>query len=302
MVKTRAILGNTLVVAGLLCIATAAAAETQLSWTGCGITKLAFMAELAKAYEAKTGIAVKLSGGGATKGIRAVAAGTADIGGTCRHWLKGVGGSINPEEQGAELVQVAWDALAVVTHPSNPVDSISTVNLKKVYDGKITNWSQLGGPDKRIALVVREGKTSGVGYMFRELVFDNPAYEFKALALKEKSTGPLEKRVEKTPGALAMDGISSARKREVKVLSIDGVAPTKDEIASGKYPLFRPLYLTVAKNGASPEAKRFIEFARSPEGQAIIAAQGTVNLKEGAPLKALWQAKKATLGLVAGTP
>ena len=88
MIKIRAVVGSAFLLAGLF--GGSAVVADDLSWSGCGITKLAFMGELAKAYEAKTGIGVKLSGGDATKGIRAVAAGTSDLGGTCRHWLKGV--------------------------------------------------------------------------------------------------------------------------------------------------------------------------------------------------------------------
>jgi len=266
------------------CLISAASVAGQLSWTGCGITKKAFMAELATAYEAKVGTKVKLTGGGATKGIRAASAGTSDLGGTCRHWLKEVNGNVHPEERDAELVQVAWDALVVIAHPTNAVDDISLDNLKKVYEGEITKWSQLGGDDRPIGLIIRDGKSSGVGYMFRQTVFSDPDYTIKARALKVKSTKPLEKKVEKVKTALAVDGISSAKKRKVKFLSLDGVSPSKENIASGKYKLYRPLYLAYNKNKVSEEAKKFIEFALSPEGQAIISGQGTVNLAEGKAL------------------
>jgi len=268
----------------------------DVSWTGCGITKKAFMTEIAKAYEAKYGQKITLSGGGATKGIRAASAGTADMGGTCRHWLIDSSGTKHAEEKNAKLTLVAWDALVVVAHPDNPVDDISLANLKKIYDGAITNWKDLGGPDKRIVLVTRNGKSSGVGHMFRRIVFKNPDYEFKARSLKVKSTGPLEKKVEKTVMALGMDGISSAKKKNVKFLSIDGVAPTKENLAVGKYPLFRPLYLATNTN-TNPDAQKVLDFVLSDEGQAIISAQGTVNLQEGKALEPLWEAKKTDMGL-----
>ncbi len=277
-------------------MASVAQAET-LKWTGCGITKKAFMAELAQAYEQKTGMAVKLSGGGATKGIRAASAGTTDIGGTCRHWLKGIDGEINPQEKNAELIQVAWDALVVIVHPDNEVDNITLKQLKDIYSGKIANWSKLGGADRPIGVIARAGKNNGVGYMFRQIIFGDPEYTIKARALKVKSTGPLEKKVEKIKTAIAIDGISSAKKRKLKFLSLDGVAPTKENIATGKYPLFRPLYLAVNKTKAPPEARKFIDFALSPEGQAIISEQGTVNLQEGESLNAIWKAKKMRVGL-----
>lgn len=275
---------------------TAVKAE-ELSWTGCGISKKAFMTEMAKAYEAKTGVGIKLSGGGATKGIRAAAAGTSDLGGACRHWLKGVNGDVHPEETDAELVQVAWDALVVIAHPENSVESITLDQLKGVYSGEISSWSALGGEDKRIGLVVRDGKTSGVGYMLRQLVFGDADYEFGARSLKVKSTGPLEKKVESLKTAFAVDGISSAKRRKVKFLSIDGVQPTKENIANGSYTLYRPLYIAVNKQSRSKAADKFIEFVLSDEGQALISEQGTVNLKEGSALTAKWESKKKSIGL-----
>ena len=277
--------GRKVLIAVTLSLASTAAMAGELTWTGCGITKKAFLKELAAAYESKTGTTVKLTGGGATKGIRAASAGTSDLGGTCRHWLKEVSGGIHPQEKDAELVQVAWDALVVIVHPENPVDDISLDNLKKVFNGEVTNWSELGGSDRPIGLIARDGKTSGVGYMFRQMVFSDPNYTIKARALKVKSTKPLEKKVEKVKTAIAVDGISSAKKRKVKFLSLDGVSPSKANIASGKYTLYRPLYLAYNKNKVSDKAKSFVEFALSPEGQEIISAQGTVNLAEGKALK-----------------
>ena len=97
-----------------------AVSERSLLWGGCGITKKAFMAELAKAYEKKTGIKVNLQGGGATKGIRQANGGQIDIGGACRAKM-----SDAVEERNAYQVPVAWDALVVIVHPDNPVDSIT---------------------------------------------------------------------------------------------------------------------------------------------------------------------------------
>lgn len=267
----------------------------EVTWTGCGITKKAFMAEIAAAYEQKTGIKIQLSTGGATKGIRSASAGSSDLGGTCRHWLGGTADK-HSEEVNAELVPVAWDALVVIAHADNPVDNISQNDLKKVYGGEIVNWKDLGGPDKRIALIVREGKLSGVGHMFRRMVFGDPEYDFKARTFNVKSTGPLEEKISKTMNAMGMDGISSAKRSKVKILSLDGIKATKENVATGIYPLFRPLYLAVGP-GSSAESRKVIDFVLSPEGQAIVSAQGTVNLEEGKALIPLWESKKKDLGL-----
>lgn len=273
-----------------------------LTWKGCGITKIAFMSEIATAFEKKTGTAIQLNGGGASKGIRAASANTTNIGGTCRHHLKNASGNPIPEEQNANLIQVAWDALVVIVHPDNPVDNISMQQLQDIFDGKISSWSQLGGPNKPIVLVTRDGLDSGVGHMFRLLVFNDPKKVFKSRSLKLKSTGPVERKVEKTPMALAMDGISSARKRKLKFLSINGIFPNKDNIAQGLYPLFRPLYLAINRHNAGARTLKVIDFVLSHQGQKIISQQQTVNLAEGFALNKLWAEKTKDMGLSGQLP
>ena len=245
------------------------AAET-LQWAGCGITKKAFMKELAKAYTKKTGIEVKLSGGGATKGIRNAAKGAIHIGGACRVSLER-----HPEERDAFQIPVAWDALVAFVHKKNPVDNISYKQLKKVYLGEITNWKQLGGKDAPIELYIRRGKMSGVGRTLRELVFANYNQEFKATYVV-KSSGPVEKGVVKNLNGFGVSGISSAKKRKLKLLKLDGKAPTYENIKNGSYALYRPLYLVIKRGNKTPLVRDFIKYALSKEGQDIIRAQGTV--------------------------
>ena len=257
----------------VLNVATVSAVET-IQWAGCGISKKAFMNELAKAYTKKTGIVVKLSGGGATKGIRNAAKGAIDIGGACRVSIEQ-----NPEERNAFQIPVAWDALVAFVHKDNPVDNVTFKQLNRIYLGKITNWKQLGGKDAPIELYVRRGKLSGVGRTLRELVFANYDQEFKATYVV-KSSGPVEKGVQKNPNGFGVSGISSAKKRKVKLLKLDGKAPTYENIKNGSYALYRPLYLVIKRGDKRPLVRDFIKYALSPEGRAIIRSQGTVPYAE----------------------
>ncbi len=257
----------------LMNIQTVSAAET-LQWAGCGITKKAFMKELAKAYTKKTGIQVKLSGGGATKGIRNAAKGAIHIGGACRVSLEN-----HEEERNAFQIPVAWDALVAFVHKDNPVDNISFKQLNQVYLGKITNWKQLGGKDAPIELYVRRGKMSGVGRTLRELVFANYDQKFKATYVV-KSSGPVEKGVVKNINGLGVSGISSAKKRKLKLLKLDGKAPTYENIKNGSYALYRPLYLVIKRGNKVPLVRDFVKYAVSNEGQKIIRSQGTVPYAE----------------------
>jgi phosphate transport system substrate-binding protein len=90
--------------------------HAPLRWVGCGISKKAYMVALAEAYEKKTGVKIDLEGGGATRGIREVAASTADIGGSCRRRIFGA-----EAERSVTQVPVAWDALVVIVNKNNPV-------------------------------------------------------------------------------------------------------------------------------------------------------------------------------------
>jgi len=248
-----------------------AAEPITLKWVGCGISKKAFMKELAVAYEKKTGVIIDIQGGGATRGIRDVAANNADMGGTCRHKIGSAA-----EESRAVLEPVAWDALVVIVHPDNPVDNISFDQLRGVYLGKITNWKELGGNNAPIRLMARKGKISGVGRAMRKLVFANYNQEFKATEFV-KSSGPLEKAVVADVNAIGVTGISSARKRKVKNLKLDGKEPSYENIRKGEYGLYRPLYLAMNRGGKLyKEVDKFIKYAHSREGREIIRANGTV--------------------------
>jgi len=245
--------------------------QPTLRWVGCGISKKAYLVALAKAYEKKTGVVIDVQGGGATRGIREVASMSADIGGSCRRRIFGI-----EEESGITQVPVAWDALVVITHKNNPVKDISLDNLRKVYLGEITNWRQLGGNDAAIELFARKGKISGVGRTARKLLFNYYEQEFAATRIF-KSSGPLEKEVVANPNALAISGISSVRKRDVKILKLDGKSPSYENVKSGNYLLYRPLYLVYNENSRHADViKDFIRYTDTEEGRDVIRSNGTV--------------------------
>ncbi len=278
--KSLLICRLTMVVSLFFAWTTLAQAEVELTWAGCGITKHAFMKELAQAYETKTGIKIKLEGGGATRGIHDTFAMEShiDMGGTCRNTTQGENRSMGG---GLSLTAVAWDALVIIVNKNNPIETISMDELRDVYRGQITNWKELGGEDRPIKLFIRKGKISGVGATLRKLVFLDPDIEFTSPHVF-KSSGPLEKALLKDENAIAVTGISSARRREVKLLKLEGKAPTYENIKSGDYILYRPLRLVSNKLKPSfKEAEACIRFAQSEEGREIIRANGTVPYKDG---------------------
>lgn len=260
----------------------ASAATREIKWVGCGISKLGFMKELAAAYEKKSGTKIVLEGGGATKGLRSVASGKSQLGGSCRLPLviKNSDGTytIEHSEQTLTVIPVGWDSLVVITNKANKaVTAISEQQLRDVLTGKITNWKSLGGNDQPINLYVRSGKISGVGRTLRQQLFNNTQQEFRQEATRLASSGKIEKAVEKDPNALAVSGISSSRRRNVNMLKLDGIAPSLDTLEAGKYPLFRLLFLVAPHNlDKHPELQGFVKYAASPQGQAVIKKAGTL--------------------------
>ncbi len=254
-------------------------ANQELNWVGCGISKKAYVTSLAKQFEEETGIRINIQGGGATKGIRQVMTQTADLGGSCRYFLPN-----DPREAGVGLEPVAWDALVIIVNKDNPVDEISLADVKKLYNGKIKNWKQLGGNDAPVEVYIRKSKNSGVGRTFRKNVFAD--YDKKLYSTQQfKSSGPLEKGIISNKNAIAVTGISSARLRDVKILKLDGVAPTVKNVRAGKYKIYRPLYLTY--NPDSPriaEVKKFIKFCHSKRGREAMKQNGVVPYKEALSL------------------
>lgn len=258
------------------------ATPKELKWVGCGISKLGFMQDLSAAYEKVSGTKIVLDGGGATKGLRNVALGESHLGGSCRLPLviNNSDGSytIEQAEQQLKVIPVGWDSLVVITNKANKATtSISQQQLRDVLTGKITNWKALGGDDRPINLYVRSGKISGVGHTLRQQLFNNTKQEFRRDATVLASSGKIEKAVEEDPNALAVSGISSSRHRDVKMLSLDGIAPSLDTLKAGEYPLYRLLFLVAPHNlDEHPELQDFIRYAKSAQGQNIIKEAGTL--------------------------
>lgn len=272
-------LAGCLLVAPLHAITTTADNDNKvLHWAGCGITKKAFMSELAAAFEKKTGTKIELAGGGATRGIRDTAALTIDMGGTCRMTLP----EADVRELHVTLHPVGWDALTIITHKENPLTALSTEQIRDLYLGKITNWKELGGADAPIHLYVRQGRISGVGYAIRQYLFKDSQVDFVTQYVVP-SSGPLEKAVETDPLAIGITGVSSARKRAVNLVAIDGKEPSYENVRDGKYGLYRPLYL-VSSPAPTPQVQAFIDFAQSEAGREVMRKNGTVPYRDAPKL------------------
>jgi len=266
--------------------------EAALSWAGDSSNRYGYMENLAKKYADKTGTHIALTSEGSIDGIKLVKEDKVDMGGTGRY-------ATDDERNLMRLIMlpVAWDALVVIVNKSNPIESITLEQLRGVYSGEINNWSQLGGPDAPIELHTRISQKSGVGYTIRKLLFANFKKSFiEAERYKLKSSDPLEISIERNSLGIGVTGISSAIKKNLKILKVNNIYPTLENIRLGKYLFYRSLYLTYnPTNSRKKEIESFIKFVHSTEGQKTIRESGTIPYLDAVPLllKQIAQDKRA---------
>ncbi len=224
---------------------------------------------------AHPGAVIQVTGGGSGTGIAALINGTTDICQSSRPMKDKERAQIQ-EKFGApphEIV-VAKDGLTVYVHESNPLAELTIAQIRGVYSGATTNWTQLGGPDKKISVYGREN-SSGTYEYFKEHVLDGG--DFAAAVQTLPGTAAVVNAVAQDPFGIGYGGAAYAKGvREVGVKSTDAapaVLPTADAVRSGAYPISRDLYFYTRK---APEAgmKEFVEFALSDSGQAVVSEVG----------------------------
>mgnify|MGYP001605084163 FL=1 len=261
-------------VSACLIYASPAYSDDYLTVSGCSVSYVGYLKDLAQEYERRTGIKVFVRGGGTVGGLENLKDGKVDFAATCRNRIEG-----DPEN--VEFIQAAWDALVFIVHKSNPVKNISINDVKGIYAGRITNWKQLGGNNEAIKVFIARTTRSlqGIEASLRDMVLDGKS-PVEGPNIKLVPTGGMvEQTVEKTPDGFAVSGFTSARKRSVKMLKVDGISPTKENIIKNRYKLRRPLFLVVPKN-PKPKVKKFLDFALSREGQQFISSSGVVSLRD----------------------
>ncbi len=222
----------------------------------------------------RTSATVQVSGGGSGTGIAALINGTTDIANASRE-IQGSERRTIAQRRGAEPheTRVALDAVAVYVNESNPVSSLTIPQLRAIYRGEIRNWSEVGGPDRRIVLYSRENNSGTYAY-FKEHVLED--LDFAATAQTLPGTAAVINAVAQDPGGVGYGGIGYGQ--GVKTLSIASeggrpIAPTLENATNGAYPLARFLHMyTVGE--PSGLAADFIAWVRSEEGQALVERAG----------------------------
>ncbi len=217
---------------------------------------------------------ITVRGGGSGTGIAALIDGTTDIANASRPMKTKEMKTARSKGIDPYPTIIARDGIAVVVHPSNPLSKMSLDQIRAIFSGDVSRWSDVGGKNEPIVVISRD-VASGTFEVFKKLVLTGGKVREDALMLA--SNMAVATTVEKTPGAIGYVGLGYISER-VKAVSIDGVIPTKETSASGEYPLARPLYMYTNRE-PSGLAKSFIDFVLSPEGQEIVDKQGFVPVR-----------------------
>ena len=213
---------------------------------------------------ANSGVTFTYNPTGSGSGIQAVSEGRCDIGLASR--------GLKDDEKSSGLTEtvLAYDGIAVVVSPENPVSDLTIEQIADIYTGKITNWSEVGGNDAEIVLIGREAG-SGTRDGFESITGTEEACQYRQ---ELTSTGDVIATVSQNPNAIGYASLSAV-KESVKALSVGGVAPSEDTVKDGSYLIQRPFVL-VTKDGVtlSPAAQAFFDYATSAEAAPIIAQAG----------------------------
>jgi len=254
----------------------AAAADTPppLVWRGDITTAHAFVDGMAKAWHKAGHPQVTLQPFNTVSGIDAVIHDTADIAGSVRGRA--------PRREGEKnlvFTPVAWGALVLVTNRRNPVDNLTLKQLHDIYYGKLTNWSKVGGKSQRIHVYAVASPTDGIEFSLRKLLFGH-GYQPVAAPRLYMNVNALQHAIALDPQSLGVTTLSNALGHDkLKMLKINGKAPTAANVADGSYPLYTPLYLVTQPADDTPKAKRieqFLAFARSPAAAKVMHAHQLV--------------------------
>ncbi len=184
--------------------------------------------------------------------------------------------------------QIGYEAFVFFVHKDNPIDSLTSQQIKDIYSGKITNWKEVGGEDKPIEAFQRD-KNSGSQSMMLRFMGDTAMIDPE---IKEvQGMGAIIEEVADYRNLSGSIGFSfrfyiegMIKNPDIKMIAVDGVAPTVDNIRSGAYPIVTPVYAVTYEGNDNPNVRLLLDWILSKEGQYIIEQSGYVGNNTSDPL------------------
>lgn len=178
--------------------------------------------------------------------------------------------------------EIGSEAFVFFVHKDNPITSLTVDEIRGIYSGRIKNWSEVGGPDEPIAPFQRD-EGSGSQSMLIRFMGDTPLMDPETYEVR--GMGGIIERVADYRNKSGSIGFSFRyyvegiiRNPDIKLIAIDGVAPTVENIRSGRYPIVTPVYAVTYEGNPNPNVDRLVDWVLSEEGQAIIEETGYVGV------------------------
>jgi phosphate transport system substrate-binding protein len=214
-------------------------------------------------------VQISIAGGGSGVGIKQVGEGLIDIGNSGR---KPTDEEI--ERYNLHMFKWAIDGVGIVVNPKNPVTTLTKAQTRDIFSGKITNWKEVGGEDKLISVYTRD-EASGTRAVFWKKALEKGDITSKANFVV--SNGAMKSAVAQDPYAIGYVSVGHIDE-SVAPVAFEGIAPTLDNVKTGKYTIARGLYSNT-KGAPAGLAKKMIDYLLSPQGQEIVSAKGFVPVK-----------------------
>lgn len=183
-----------------------------------------------------------------------------------------------------EYTPIGTEAFVFFVHKDNPITNLTTEQIKDIYSGKITNWKDVGGKNEKIAAFQRN-EGSGSQSMLKRFMGDTPITDAPTEMVNDLMAGIIEQVADyksKTNSIgfsfrYYVEGI--IKNPDIKMISIDGAAPTSENIRNGSYPILTPIYAVTYKENQNGNVDKLLEWILSDEGQYIINETGYVGIK-----------------------
>jgi len=224
--------------------------------------------------KANPGVNISLSGGGSGEGVKALIDKSTDIATSSREIKNNEVEMAKSKGVNPVATIVAIDAIVPIVHPRNKVKNLSLDQLSQIYQGKITNWKEVGGDDLQIVVISRDS-SSGTFEAWAEMVLNKA--KVTPRAQMQASNGAIVQTVSKNRYAIGYIGLGYINK-SIKPLTVNGIEATLDTAFSKTYPVSRPLYMYTNGKPTGQTAK-YLNFVLGPQGQELVAKDGYVPVR-----------------------
>ena len=260
---------STSAAAGSTASSTAAALSGNVAAGGSTSMKNVIAALTEGFAEVEPGVTVSYDPTGSGAGITGAADKTLDIGLSSRA-LK------DDEKADVDGTTIALDGIAIIVNNASKVEDLTVDQLKQMFTGEITNWSEVGGDDGEIVLIGREAG-SGTRDGFESIVDVKDSCKY---AQELTATGAVISAVEANPLAIGYASLSAVGDT-VKMVTVGGVECSEDTVKDGSYEVQRPFVFVTNKSVAlSEQAQAFFDFATSADAADLIRTAGAVPVNE----------------------